>query len=161
MLGDTSGFKHYKLAHIDDAYVLDRIDHFDPTQEILLPEDMLAPFSGQALHTNLAASGLETLLCTWLIDDGFPLTTPVEPLTLGTYIAYTPQNSHRIYCLNKGWDSEATKNLLNKSGKNTLKAWEIVVYNHSFSFTALLELKNNLKSLFTHSDKRVRLIERF
>jgi len=157
-LGDTSGFRHYKLTKVEDNNVLDKIDAFDPDNETLLNDDMLEPFSGKSLHTDLKATGIQTLLTTWLIDDGYPLTTPVNEIKFGNYTAYMPQNSYRLYLIDKCWDSRATKDLLNKVGKNELTVQSIVLYNHSFNFTALTELKNNLKSILGN---KIKLIERF
>ena len=157
-LGDTSGFKHYKLAKVDDKNVLDKIDTFNPDNKNLVAEDMLKPFTGEALNTGLAATGTQTLLTTWLVDDGYALTTPVKEEKFGGYTAYMPQDSHRLYLIDTGWNSEATKDLLNEIGKNNLIVQSIVIYNHSFDFTTLTELKNNLKSVLNND---IKLIERF
>lgn len=158
LLGDTSGFKHYKLAKVDDKNVLDKIDTFNPDNKNLVAEDMLKPFTGEALNTGLTATGTQTLLTTWLVDDGYVFTTPVKEEKFGGYTAYMPQDSHRLYLIDTGWNSEATKDLLNKIGKNNLIVQSIVIYNHSFDFTTLTELKNNLKFVLNND---IKLIERF
>ena len=158
LLGDTSGFKHYKLAKVDDKNVLDKIDTFNPDNKNLVAEDMLKPFTGEALNTGLTATGIQTLLTTWLVDDGYVFTTPVKEEKFGGYTAYMPQDSHRLYLIDTGWNSEATKDLLNKIGKNNLIVQSIVIYNHSFDFTTLTELKNNLKFVLNND---IKLIERF
>ena len=157
-LGDTSGFKHYKLAKVEDAKVLNKIDTFNPNEKNLLADNMLEPFSGKSLNTTLQATGTQTLLTTWLVDDGYTLTTPIREVKFGNYTAYMPQDSHRLYLIDTGWNSDTTKDLLNKIGKNNLIIQSIVIYNHSFDFTALTELKNNLKSVLSNE---VKLIERF
>ena len=157
-LGDTTGFRHYKLAKVKDDIVLGKIDKFNPDKPNLFNDDMLEPFSGKSLGTQLEATGTQTLLTTWLVDDGYTLTTPVNEVKLGNYTAYMPQDSHCLYLIDKGWNSDATKDLLNKIEKNELIVQSIVIYNHSFNFTALTELKNNLKSV---SNKDIKLIERF
>ena len=157
-LGDKSGFKHYKLAKISDNLVLDKIDNFDPTKPNLLADDMIKPFSGKDLGTGLNASGLETILTTWMVDDGYTLTTPVQEIKFGDYIAYSPKDSRRLYLISAGWATENTRELLNLIGRNELSVQTIIVYNHSFDFKTLTELKNNMKSVL---EGNVEIIERF
>lgn len=159
-IGDTSGFKHYKLAKIADDLILDKIDEFDPNKTNLLSDDMVSPFSGEALGIGVNASGLDTLLTTWMVDDGFPINTKVEEFKFGNYIAYSPHGSRRLYFILDGWDSDATRDLLNNIGRNEISVQTIILYNYSFSFTTLTELKNNLKSVLD-DDKKIEIIERF
>lgn len=159
-IGDTSGFKHYKLAKVTDDLILDKIDEFDPTKPNLLSDDMVSPFSGDALGTGLNASGFDTLLTTWMVDDGYPINTKVEEFKFGNYVAYSPVGSRRLYLISDGWDSNATQDLLNKIGRNEISVQTIIIYNHSFNFTMLTELKNNLKHVLD-DDKKIEFIERF
>ena len=159
-IGDTSGFKHYKLAKVADDLILDKIDEFDPNKTNLLSDDMVSPFSGEALGIGVNASGLDTLLTTWMVDDGFPINTKVEEFKFGNYIAYSPHGSRRLYFILDGWDSDATRDLLNNIGRNEISVQTIILYNYSFSFTTLTELKNNLKSVLD-DDKKIEIIERF
>lgn len=159
-IGDTSGFKHYKLAKVTDDLILDKIDEFDPTKPNLLSDDMVSPFSGDALGTGLNASGLDTLLTTWMVDDGYPINTKMEEFKFGNYVAYSPVGSRRLYLISDGWDSNATQDLLNKIGRNEISVQTIIIYNHSFNFTMLTELKNNLKHVLD-DDKKIEIIERF
>ena len=159
-IGDTSGFKHYKLAKVTDDLILDKIDEFDPTKPNLLSDDMVSPFSGNALGTRLNASGLDTLLTTWMVDDGYPINTKMEEFKFGNYVAYSPVGSRRLYLISDGWDSNATQDLLNKIGRNEISVQTIIIYNHSFNFTMLTELKNNLKHVLD-DDKKIEIIERF
>lgn len=159
-IGDTSGFKHYKLAKVTDDLILDKIDEFDPTKPNLLSDDMVSPFSGDALGTGLNASGLDTLLTTWMVDDGYPINTKMEEFKIGNYVAYSPVGSRRLYLISDGWDSNATQDLLNKIGRNEISVQTIIIYNHSFNFTMLTELKNNLKHVLD-DDKKIEIIERF
>ena len=159
-LNDKSGFKHFKLAKVSDDVILDKIDNFDPTNDEMFSDDMTTPFSAKNLNTDLKASGVKTLLTTWLIDDGFPLTTPIEEIKLANYTAYSPKGSGLLYLVNRDWDSNATKDLLNKIGSNALIVQRLVIYNHSFDFISLTELKTNINSVLD-TDKKVELIERF
>ena len=157
-IGDKSGFKHYKLAKVSDNLVLDKIDNFDPTKPNLLADDMVKPFSGKDLGTGLKASGLNTILTTWTVDDGYTLTTPIEEIKFSNYIAYSPKDSHRLYLISAGWTTDNTHELLNLIGRNELSVQTIIVYNHSFDFKTLTELKNNMKSVL---EGNVEIIERF
>jgi adenine-specific DNA-methyltransferase len=159
-LNDTSGFRHYKLSKVSDDLILDKIDTFDPAKPDLLADDMITPFSGKALGTGLSATGTQTLMTTWLVDDGYPLTTPIDEIKFGDYIAFSPSGSNRLYLIDPGWDTESTRALLNAIGKNKIAIRTIILYNHSFEFVRLVELKNNLKSVLD-DDKKIDIIERF
>ena len=121
---------------------------------------MVSPFSGDALGIGLNASGLDTLLTTWMVDDGYPINTKMEEFKFGNYVAYSPVGSRRLYLISDGWDSNATQDLLNKIGRNEISVQTIIIYDHSFNFTMLTELKNNLKHVLD-DDKKIEIIERF
>ncbi|GHU86491.1 type III restriction endonuclease StyLTI [Bacteroidia bacterium] len=162
------GFKSFYLK-TPTIVTLDKIDEFVPGEK-LLDDDMLTPFSAQELQLeNTAketdrnkASGTETLLATWLIDDGFDFDTKVKTLTFGdgdkTATAY--HTGQRLYILDENWDTPATKSLLNKIGKNELHLQTIIVYAYSLRFEVLTELKTNLKTNLDE-DHKVEIIERF
>ncbi len=161
-LEDSSGFKHYKIASVSDTKILAKIEEFNPNKPLLWDSDKLSldDFSGKSLNTDLAATGKDTLLATWLIADGFAFNTPIQELHIKDYVAYSPDAYRSLYFINEGWNSGHTKEFLNMIGKRKQRVNTIYLYNHSFDFTNLTELKNNLKSVLD-VEKQINIIERF
>jgi adenine-specific DNA-methyltransferase len=166
------GFKHYRFITPDVA-TLDKIIEFNPSQIKAIPEDMVNPFSEKSLLSGVehfahiknkaGENGVETVLQTWLIDDGYDFDTKVSVLELGVgsnkYKAHHVEEHQRLYLIdNTNWNSEALKDLLNRLGKNEINVNAVVIYNYSFTFNALTEIKNNFKA---NLDKYIPIIERF
>lgn len=157
-IGDKSGLRHYRFVK-PSVTTLDKIETFDPKVSQLIPEDMVAPFSEQALTNQGSTSGIPTILTTWLIDDGYDFSTNPQPLDLAGYTAYYAPSIARLYLIEKDdWTSKSCKDLLNKLGKNEISVNVIVVYPYSFNFVDLTELKNNVKA---NLDGKPQIIERY
>ena len=147
------GFKHYRLI-TPDIKTIDKIMEFNPEEPSLIADDMIKPFE----YKKTLTSGLDTLLTTWLIDDGFRFDTEVEEMLLGSYKAHYIREAATLYLINQNWDTAALKELLNNIGKNKITVGTIVVYPYSFDFEAMRELKTNIK---TNLDNPPNLIERY
>lgn len=85
------GFKVVKLENVEED-TLDRLESFDPN--VLVSDDYVNDFS------NEDSSGLETILTTWLNQDGYGLHAKWEDFKLVTYIAHHYSNS--LYIVNEG-----------------------------------------------------------
>jgi adenine-specific DNA-methyltransferase len=137
------GFKHYRLV-TPDIKTLEKIETFDanpdPSAPMLIADDMVTPFARPETKT----SGLDTLLATWLIDDGFPFDTPVTPLKFAGYKAHLVQS--KLYLISQDWGAAQTKDLLNRIGTNELHIQHLVVYAYSFKMESLRELEINIKN---------------
>jgi adenine-specific DNA-methyltransferase len=147
------GFKHYRLV-TPNVKTLEKIIEFNPEETNLIADDMIKPFEYQKTET----SGLDTILTTWLIDDGYRFDTHVEEITFGNYKAHYVSEAITLYLINMGWDTKALKDMLNQIGINKLLVRTIVVYPYSFEFETMRELKTNIK---TNLDNPPNLIERF
>jgi len=147
------GFKHYRLV-TPDVKTIEKIIEFDPKQTNLIADDMIKPFEYKKTET----SGLDTILATWLIDDGYRFDTPVEEITFGNYKAHYVREAITLYLINMGWDTKALKDMLNQIGTNKLLVKTIVVYPYSFEFEAMRELRTNIK---TNLDNSPNIIERY
>ncbi|GHV09457.1 type III restriction endonuclease StyLTI [Campylobacterota bacterium] len=147
------GFKRYRLV-TPCIQTLEKIIEFDPNDSSLFNGDMIASFA----HPETNTSGLETLLATWLIDDGYSFDTVVEEKMFAGYIAHYICESATLYLINQGWDTDALKVLLNQIGKNELLVNTLIVYSYSFAFEAMLELKTNIK---TTLDNAPSIVERY
>ncbi|MDR2152293.1 MAG: site-specific DNA-methyltransferase [Helicobacteraceae bacterium] len=147
------GFKHFRLI-TPDIQTIDKIIEFDPTDQSLFNDDMITPFAYPQSETN----GLDTLLATWLIDDGFTFNTHIENIEFAQYTAHYVKEAAIVYLINQGFDTHALKSLLNKIGKNELCVNTIVIYPYSFSFEVMRELKTNIK---TNLDNPPIILERY
>ena len=142
------GFKHYRLQHIE-TQTLDKILEFDKTQllELELFENMVDKLGG-----------LDTILTTWLIDDGYDFQTQIEDIELNGYNAPYIKETGTIYLIKPDFDTAQLKELLNKIGKGELAVSTIVVFPYSFTFEQMLELQNNVKN---NIDRNINIIKRY
>ncbi|MDR1615180.1 MAG: site-specific DNA-methyltransferase [Campylobacteraceae bacterium] len=147
------GFKHFRLKTLD-VKTLDKIIEFDPNNASLFDEDMITPFG----YPDAKTSGLDTLLATWLVNDGFTFDKHAEAINFANYQAHYIKDAAMLYLISQDWDTNALKSLLNKIGKNELCVNTIVVYPYSFSFEAMRELKTNIKA---NLDNSPTIIERY
>jgi len=130
-----NGFKHYRLT-TPTAETLDKITEFDPTQ----PQE-------QNLFENMIdkLGGLDGILQTWLIDDGYTFDQLPQEIDFEGYTTHYIDNSV-LYIINAGWERKQTEMLLNFVGKNELNINTIIVYGYSFSMESLRELNLNVKN---------------
>ena len=142
------GFKVIKLENVQED-TLDRLESFDPN--VLVSDDYVNDFS------NEDSSGLETILTTWLNQDGYGLHAKWEDFKLVDYIAHRYSNS--LYIVNEGIESSDISRLIEMIENNELNISRIVIYTYSLPFTIINELKTNIKNL--RNNKTVDIIERY
>lgn len=142
------GFKVVKLENVQEN-TLDRLESFDPN--VLVSDDYVNDFS------NEDSSGLETILTTWLNQDGYGLHAKWEDFKLVNYIAHRYSNS--LYIINEGIESSDISRLIEMIENNELNISRIVIYTYSLPFTIINELKTNIKNL--RNNKTVDIIERY
>ncbi|MDR2643567.1 MAG: site-specific DNA-methyltransferase [Planctomycetaceae bacterium] len=148
-----AGFKHYRLV-TPDVKMLDKIIEFDPESKRLFEIDMIDQFAYKKTKT----TGLETLLTTWLINDGYQFDTKIETKIFDNYKSHYIKKSATLYLINLGWNTKALKILLNEISKNKLIVNTIIVYAYSFDFESMRELKTNIKINLKNPPK---IIERY
>ena len=142
------GFKVVKLENVQEN-TLERLESFDPN--VLVSDDYVNDFS------NEDSSGLETILTTWLNQDGYGLHAKWEDFKLVNYIAHRYSNS--LYIVNEGIESSDISRLIEMIENNELNISRIVIYTYSLPFTIINELKTNIKNL--RNNKTVDIIERY
>lgn len=147
-------FKHYRVVE-PSKQTLENIDNFDPNN-INLFTNMVEGFSSNSLNIPGNTSGEQTILTTWLVQDGYPFDAKVEEVKFDDYIAHKVEDN-RLYLINEGWTSDETKKLLNQLGTHKLNVQSVVIFGYSFNVAELRELENGLKQL----DSKVTLLKRY
>ena len=118
---------------------------------------MVESFSSSALGVPGNASGEDTILTTWLAEDGYDFNTDdLVEYDFAGYKAFGIKDT-RLYLINGNWHTEQTKDLLNQLGTNKLKFQSVVVYGYSFNIIDMKELDIGLHQL----NSTVSLIKRY
>lgn len=127
------GFKHYVLEEPKEDALL-KMEQFDPTREIF---------------TTLTADdfGVDSVLRTWLVADGYGLTEDAEEINLDGYTAYYKGN--HLYMINPddNFTASSIAALMDKFNGEAFSPQNIVFFGYSFGFTHREELQKNLRTL--------------
>ena len=127
------GFKHYVLEEPKEDALL-KMEQFDPTKEFL---------------TTLTANdfGVDSVLRTWLVADGYGLTEDAEEVNLDGYTAYYKGN--HLYLINPddNFTAGSIVALMDKYNGEAFSPQNIVIFGYSFGFTHREELQKNLRTL--------------
>lgn len=126
------GFKHFVLE--------------EPKENTLLQMETFNPITTISSLT-VDDFGLEAVLRTWLVADGYGFTEEAEEVTLGRYKAYWKDN--HLYMINpdKDFDANSIAALMDKYNGEPFSPQNIVIFGYSFSFTHCEELQKNLRTL--------------
>ena len=127
------GFKHYTLEEPKEDTLL-QMERFDPSNDLLATLEV-------------KDFGLETVLRTWLVADGYGLTDDAEEVMLGNYKAYW--KGDHIYMINsdRDFDESSIAALMDKYNGEPFSPHNIVIFGYSFGFTHREELQKNLRTL--------------
>ena len=127
------GFKHYTLEEPKEDALL-KMEQFDPQKEFF---------------TTLTADdfGVDSVLRTWLVADGYGLTEDAEEINLDGYIAYHKGN--HLYFINPddNFTAGSIASLMDKYNGEAFSPQNIVIFGYSFGFTHREELQKNLRTL--------------
>ena len=127
------GFKHFTLEEPkEDALLL--MEEFDPTYNpvsTLTAEDF----------------GVDAVLRTWLVADGYGLTEDAEEIDLAGYTAYYKGN--HLYLINPDdtFSPGSIVALMDKYNGEAFSPQNIVIFSYSFGTTHREELQKNLRTL--------------
>lgn len=126
------GFKHFVLE--------------EPKENALLQMETFNPITTISSLT-VDDFGLEAVLRTWLVADGYGFTEEAEEVTLGRYKAYWKDN--HLYMINpdNDFDANSIAALMDKYNGEPFSPQNIVIFGYSFSFTHCEELQKNLRTL--------------
>ena len=127
------GFKHYTLE--------------EPKEDTLLLMEQFDPVSNNITTLNVNDFGMETVLRTWLVADGYGLTENAEEVMLGNYKAYWKDD--HLYMINpdNDFDESSVAALMDKYNGEPFSPHNIVIFGYSFGFTHREELQKNLRTL--------------
>lgn len=127
------GFKHFTLEEPKEDALL-QMEEFDPTYNpvsTLTAEDF----------------GVDAVLRTWLVADGYGLTEDAEEIDLAGYTAYYKGN--HLYLINPDdtFSPGSIVALMDKYNGETFSPQNIVIFSYSFGSTHREELQKNLRTL--------------
>lgn len=127
------GFKHYTLEEPKEDTLL-QMEQFDPSKDLLSP-------------LGVEDFGIETVLRTWLVADGYGLTEDAEEVMLGDYKAYWKDD--HLYMINPDYvfNESSIAALMDKYNGEPFSPHNIVIFGYSFGFTHREELQKNLRTL--------------
>lgn len=143
------GYKLFYLGKLDETMLMD-FEDFEPTIK-LIADDMVSIFDNE--HSR----GKESILSTWLAEDGYGLSRSTEPYRLEGYTADRIENT--LYIIDEGLQQDDAMTIIKRIENEELDITRLVIYAHSVPFHILHELRKNLKVL--RNNKNVTMIERF
>ncbi|UYO28928.1 hypothetical protein [Staphylococcus epidermidis] len=113
-------------------------------------------FSADNLEVIGGANSKDTILTTWLVQDGFKFNFNLKTLNINDYEVNYIEAS-RIYLIEKGWSTENTRELINLIGTGRINVQTIVIFAYYFNFELVRELEIALSQL----DNKVNLLKRY
>ncbi|MDE7455350.1 MAG: site-specific DNA-methyltransferase [Prevotella sp.] len=135
------GFKHFTLQ--------------EPTHQSIEKMERFDPHSIFGDKTLVDEFGVQTILTTWLVRDGYGLTPNVQMLNIGGYDVY--YTDKHLYVINPNLSNEVVAALLDKYQSDTnFNPQNIVVYGYALSWSELQELKDNLR-IIRDGEKNMRI----
>lgn len=143
------GYKLFYLENPDKTTLMD-LENFEPENK-LITDDMVSVFD------NTHSKGKESILATWLAEDGYGLSRSSKPYPLEGYMADRIEKT--LYIIDEGLQQDDAMTLIKRIENEELDITRLVIYAHSVPFHILHELRKNLKVL--RNNKNVTMIERF
>ncbi len=128
------GFKHYTLQE-PISKTIDKMEKFDPNELKLVGDESI-----------LEEFGKETVLKTWMANDGYGLVDEAEEIDLAGYKGYYMKN--HLYLIDIQIPDEAIESLVvmyETEGK--FNPENVVLFGYSFTWTEMEQIKTNLKRL--------------
>lgn len=147
--GIDYGYKLFYLENPDKTTLID-LENFEPENK-LITDDMVSVFD------NTHSKGKESILATWLTEDGYGLSRSSKPYSLDGYTADLIEKT--LYIIDEGLQQADAMTLIKRIENEELDITRLVIYVHSVPFHILHELRKNLKVL--RNNKNVTMIERF
>lgn len=137
-----------KNADIDYGF---KIFDVKPISEQISSQELsrMMEFSGSTVNDNtlLNEFGKESILATWMLEDGHPLSINYEEVKLGDYIAYKVEQT--LYLLDGDFSvDEQLKELIERmENEKDFTFNKIVLFGYSFSTNQIASISDNMKHL--------------
>lgn len=146
------GFKHFYVKEIE-ANTIQKLNEFNPDDNGLLASNTVSEFSGDNFtlldditKPDTGATGVDTILQTWMIDDGYLFNTPVEKIRLSQNQVHYIEDGAILYVIDNITQDDIHE-LLNAIGTLELNVKTIIVFGYSLNFSTMTSLKNNVNSV--------------
>ena len=127
------GFKHYTLEEPKENELL-KMEQFNPDEDVI--SDLTA-----------ADFGIETVLRTWMVRDGYGLTEEAELVDLDGYKAYYKKDHLYFIEPEDTFTPGSIAALIDKYNGEEFSPKNLVIFGYSFGFTHREELQKNLRTL--------------
>ena len=133
------GFKHFTLKTINDD-MLDKIKEFNINNNNINVENNIEE-----------EFGIETILTTWINQDGYGLTANYSKINFGEYEAYYVHNESlggNLYLINKDIDETFIEKLIDKIKNNEkFNIKLIVIFGYNFTYSEMQMIEKNISQL--------------
>ena len=140
------GFKHYIIKQLNNN-TLDKLETFEPNY-VVSDGGIVDDF------------GKETVLTTWMLEDGYGLTDIYKEIILDNYTVYKCDNT--LYLLNPNITDSVIKKLIEKyETDKDFDCSRIVLFGYSFTLTEIQTLKDNIKQVKNVKGINVDIITRY
>ena len=140
------GFKHYTLTSTSNE-LLNKLEDFNST---LINES----------YDLYKEYGVETILETWKLKDGYEFTTNIEKVDCNGYNAYKCEEC--LYLIEPNIDIKNIEALLEKYNKDkNFTCNKLVLFGYSFKFNELEMIKNNIKQVKNFKNIDVKVYTRY
>lgn len=140
------GFKHYKLKETSED-LLNKLEEFKPE---LMNES----------YNLYKEYGVETILETWKLKDGYEFTTDINKIDCDGYEVY--QCKECLYLINPNIAIKHIQALLNKYNKDDKFICDkLIIFGYSFKFNEIEMIKNNIKQVKNFKNIDVKVYTRY
>ena len=140
------GFKHYTLKETPDD-LLNKLELFKP--EIVNDN-----------YNIYKEYGIDTILETWKLKDGYEFTTNIDTVDCGGYEAYKCKEC--LYVINPNITVKNIQALLDKYNlDDTFVCDKLVIFGYSFRFDEIEMIKNNIKQVKNFKNIDVKVYTRY
>lgn len=140
------GFKHYIIKQLNNN-TLDKLETFEPNY-VVSDGGIVDDF------------GKETVLTTWMLEDGYGLTDIYKEIIFDNYTVYKCDNT--LYLLNPNITDSVIKKLIEKyETDKDFDCNRIVLFGYSFTLTEIQTLKDNIKQVKNVKGINVDIITRY
>lgn len=140
------GFKHYILRETPEG-LLNKLEEFKP-ELINETYDLYKKY------------GIETILETWKLKDGYKFNEEIEKVDLDGYTAY--RCNECLYLITPNININNIQTLLEKySNDNKFTCNKFILFGYSFTFNEIEMIKNNIRQIKNFQNIDIKIYERY